>query len=215
MDREAYVIEQAQKEDIPAIAALFTAAFRESVLYYCGSLPEPKAMEDVFTLVRESEPEAALVARTAAGGIIGYCFAPSELSGLWRRGICGGHLFFWAWRWLTGQYGFRFRPLLVILAGKISFFRSALTPAKAADARILSIAVAEDWRGRKVAQQLMHHALRYLECRKVSRVRLEVRPDNGPAVRVYEKMGFVAGGMTRDCQGPWLIMFKEMGRRHV
>lgn len=206
---EQVVVERAQPGDIPAIAALFTESFRDSVLHHCGKLPSPLAMEDVFSLVYEAEPAAALVARRE-GKLIGYCFCPCRLSQLWLRAVTGGYLLRWAWHWLSGQYGFGWHPVKVIVSNKVSFFRSALTPSKAADARILSIAVAAAARGQGVAGKLMDEALAYFAAQAVETVRLEVRPDNLPAVGLYERLGFVPGGRTRDTQGEWLIMYKEM-----
>ncbi|MBP2652660.1 MAG: rimI: ribosomal-protein-alanine acetyltransferase [Firmicutes bacterium] len=196
--------------DVPAIAALFTESFKESVLHHCGGkMPKPCAMRDVFALVYEAEPAAAFVARSSEG-IIGYCFAPTALPRLWWRAVLGGHIFKWALRWISGQYGFGFSPVKVILLNKLAFLRSAATPTKASNARILSIAVALDWRGRGIAGDLLAAGLAYFRVTGAHRVRLEVRPDNISAIKVYQKKGFVEAGMTYDSQGPWLIMFKEM-----
>nr|WP_249030659.1 GNAT family N-acetyltransferase [Sporomusa acidovorans] len=202
---------RAQPADVPAIARLFTASFTESVLHHCGGrLPKPKAMEDVFALVCQAEPRAALLAKTEDGQLLGYCFAPVRLSRLWVRAVTGGHLIKWAWRWLTGQYGFGLQPVKVIFLNKLAFLQSAAAPGKAANARILSIAVDPAARGNGVASALMAEADRYFRENNVKRVRLEVRPDNRPAIRVYEKLGYYPGGTTYDSQGPWLIMFKEI-----
>lgn len=205
-----YAITRAGAADIPAIASLFTESFMDSVLHHCGGrLPKPQAMEDVFTLVYTAEPEAALIAKTRSGELIGYCFAPVRLNRLWLQAITGGHLARWAWRWLRGKYGFGLQPVKIILLNKLAFLRSASTPGKTANARILSIAVAPAARGSGVASALMAEAHRYFREQRVTRVRLEVRPDNRPAVRVYEKLGYYPGGTTYDSQGPWLIMFKD------
>lgn len=203
------LVDNAKEDDIPAIAALFTDSFRESVIHHCGRLPHPQAMEDVFTLVYKAEPAAAFVARSGEK-IAGYCFAPVNLPGLWVRAVTGGHIIKWAWRWITGRYGFGIHPVKIIVLNKIAFLRSAVVPSKAANARILSIAVAEDRRGQGVASRLMQAALEYFQAKQARLIRLEVRPDNTPAVRVYEKLGFVKAGTTCDSQGDWLIMFKEM-----
>lgn len=203
------VIENANAQDVPAIAALFTESFKDSVLHHCRRLPNPLAMQDVFSLVYQAEPAAAFVARSGET-VIGYCFAPINLSALWVRAITGGHIIKWAWRWLTGRYGFGLHPVKIIILNKIAFLCSAVNPGKAANARILSIAVAESCRGQGVATMLMKVSLDYFKAGKASLVRLEVRPDNAPAVKVYKKLGFVEGGTTRDSQGDWLIMFKEM-----
>lgn len=204
-------IYNACKEDIKDIACLFTRCFADSVLHHCGGrYPKPQAMEDVFALVRDAEPEAAFLARNEQGLTVGYCFAPACLSRLWLKAVVGGYLLRWCWNWLRGRYGFGFYPLKVILHNKLAFLQSALGPSQSADARILSIAVAPEWQGQKIAQQLLEAALHYFRQKDVKRVRLEVRPNNGPAIRVYEKYGFVPGGYTADSQGKWLIMFKEM-----
>lgn len=215
-NKSEIIIEQARFEDIPIIAALFTESFKESVLHHCGGqLPKVQAMEDVFTLVYQAEPEAAFLARLVDGSYIGYCFAPTHLSKLWLRALWGGHLAKWAWRWLTRQYGFGLHPIKVIVMNKVAFLQSAIAPSQTADARILSIAVAPNARGQGVASKLMKVALDYFRTRQVPRVRLEVRPGNEPAIRVYKKLGFVEDGYTLDSQGKWLIMFKEMEKIHV
>jgi len=210
------IIEQARLSDVPVIAALFTISFKESVLHHCGGhLPAPRAMQDVFTLVYQAEPSAALLAKNVQGQYIGYCFAPTKLSGLWLRALWGGHLLKWTWRWLTGQYGFGLHPIKVIVMNKVAFLHSAMAPAKTANARILSIAVAPEARGQGIASQLIGAAMEYFWMQEVTRVRLEVRPDNLAAIRVYEKWGFAQDGYTMDSQGKWLIMFREMEHPHV
>ncbi|MBP2628345.1 MAG: GCN5-related N-acetyltransferase [Firmicutes bacterium] len=214
--KSGIIIEQAKLSDIPVIAALFTVSFKESVLHHCGGrLPKPQAMQDVFTLVYQAEPRAALLARDAQGQYIGYCFAPTKLSGLWLRALWGGHLLKWTWRWLTGQYGFGLHPVKVIVMNKLAFLHSAIAPAKTANGRILSIAVAPEARGQGIASQLIGAAIDYFRTEEVTRVRLEVRPDNPAAIRVYEKWGFAPDGYTMDSQGKWLIMFREMEHPHV
>jgi len=210
------IIEHAKLSDIPVIAALFTISFKESVLHHCGGrLPAPQAMQDVFTLVYQAEPSAALLARNVQGQYVGYCFAPTKLSGLWLRALWGGHLLKWTWRWLTGQYGFGLHPIKVIVMNKLAFLHSSMVPAQTANARILSIAVAPEARGQGIASQLIGVAIEYFRTRNVTRVRLEVRPDNLAAMRVYEKWGFVQDGYTTDSQGKWLILFREMEHPHV
>lgn len=204
------LVERARVTDIAAIAAIFTESFRASVLHHCGRLPKPQAMQDVFSLVYQAEPAAALVARADSGSVVGYCFAPTRLPRLWIRAILGGHLCKWTWRWLTGQYGFGLHPVKVIFMNKLAFLRSAVTPTQAANARILSIAVSPAWRGKGLAKQLIAAADSYFRDCGVNRVRLEVRPDNLAARKVYDQAGYVLAGSTYDSQGEWLIMIKEM-----
>lgn len=215
-EKSSVIIKQATLSEIPLIAALFTISFKDSVLHHCGGhLPAPQAMEDVFTLVYQAEPRAALLAKNMQGQYIGYCFAPTKLSGLWLRALWEGHLLKWTWRWLTGQYSFGLHPIKVIVMNKLAFLHSAMAPSKTANARILSIAVAPEARGQGVASQLIGAAIDYFKTQEVARVRLEVRPDNLAAIRVYEKWGFAQDGHTADSQGKWLIMFREMEHYHV
>lgn len=210
------VIEQGDLSHIPMIAALFMECFAESVLHHCGGrLPSPKAMEDVFTLVHLNEPEATIVARNIHGQYVGYCFAPTRLSSLWLRALWEGHILKWTWRWATGQYGFGLHPVKVIAMNKLAFLRSAIEPSRKANARILSIAVSPKGQGQGIGNQLLAAAMDYFHEKKVPRVRLEVRPDNSAALRLYEKWGFILEGYTVDSQGKWLIMFKEMEHGNV
>ncbi len=203
-------IERAGPGDIPAIAAIFTASFTDSILHHCGRLPKPQAMQDVFQLAYEAEPQAAFVARNHAGAVTGYCFAPTVLPRLWIEAVTGGHVCRWVWRWVSGQYGFGLQPVKMLAMNKAAFFRSAFTPRKAANARILSIAVDPACRGQGIAGRLLQAAIGYFRLRGVRRVRLEVRPDNAAAIKVYTGQGFYRDGYSTDSQGQWLIMFKEM-----
>ncbi|WP_346355199.1 N-acetyltransferase [Azotosporobacter soli] len=202
--------------DIPAVAALFNACFAASVLHHCrGRLPKAAAMEDVFSLVRRAEAQAAFGVWSENGALLGYCFAPTSLGRLWRIALGRGGVLYWAWRWLKGDYGIGLWPLRLILVNKLGFIRSALTPGQSAGARILSIAVNETARGAGCGQALLTTALAYQKRQGAKKVRLEVRPENRAALRLYERNGFVPGGKTADSQGDWLIMWKEMADKHV
>jgi ribosomal protein S18 acetylase RimI-like enzyme len=56
--------------------------------------------------------------------------------------------------------------------------------------RIYSIAILPAFRGMGLAQKLLARAEREARARRCSRMRLEVRMDNIPAIRLYEKLGF-------------------------
>jgi ribosomal protein S18 acetylase RimI-like enzyme len=201
---------RATPADVPGIGRLFLEAFPESVIHTCGKIPNFVAIEDLFTCIYEAEPCAAFVAKDLEGTVVGYVLAPTHISNLWKRALFGGHVFRWTWQWLKGEYGFGFYPVKVMFSNKIGFLRSAWTPKIAAEARILSVAVSPSARGHGLATKLMVCALEYFKEQKVPLIRLEVRPDNTPAKRVYEKLGFTEAGFTRDSQGDWLIMLKEM-----
>jgi len=46
----------------------------------------------------------------------------------------------------------------------------------------------------------------YLASRGVKEVRLEVLPDNEPAIAAYRAVGFVERGRMRNVHGEWLVM---------
>lgn len=57
-------------------------------------------------------------------------------------------------------------------------------------ARIYSLVVAPPGRGRGLAQALVRDAEQHAGARGLTRLRLEVRADNHPARRFYEKLGY-------------------------
>lgn len=65
-------------------------------------------------------------------------------------------------------------------------------------ARVYSIAVAADARGRGLASALLADAERIGVARGAERVSLEVRGDNPAAIRLYERRGYVFKGIYPD-----------------
>ena len=57
-------------------------------------------------------------------------------------------------------------------------------------ARLYSIAVAPDFRGRGIAEALLRDAAKVARRRRSRRLRLEVRTDNAAAIRLYERLGY-------------------------
>jgi [ribosomal protein S18]-alanine N-acetyltransferase len=57
-------------------------------------------------------------------------------------------------------------------------------------ARLYSIAVAADWRHVGLAAALVEDAEGVARLRGMTRLRLEVREDNLPAIRLYQRLGF-------------------------
>lgn len=200
---------QATAEDLEAIAEVFISAFPESVQHYIGGPVSPRAVADAFGICLDAEPEALFVAE-ADSKVAGYVFSPSRLPRVLSTAIWHGHLARMLWRWIRGRYGIGLRPVLRI-AGNISFIiREAKDRALHREARIFSLAVHPDFHARGIGTRLLRIALKYLQSRGVSTVRLEVRPDNCAALHLYERLGFETRGKTCDSQGAWLIMLKEL-----
>ena len=74
--------------------------------------------------------------------------------------------------------------------GAIAGYHLVLMRRGSAIARLYSIAVADGQRGTGLAQALMADAERIAEQRGCHALRLEVRPDNRAAIRLYERLGY-------------------------
>ncbi len=60
-------------------------------------------------------------------------------------------------------------------------------------AYITSVSVLPDWTGKGIASRLMKQCIKYAKALEMRQISLEVASDNTPAVRLYEKSGFVVG----------------------
>jgi LmbE family N-acetylglucosaminyl deacetylase/ribosomal protein S18 acetylase RimI-like enzyme len=205
------LIRPARREDLAGLAQVFVAAFPESVAHVAGSLSTTHGLEDMFALMLDAEPAALQVAEQD-GRLAGYVLSPSRTSRLRSVAIWHGHVLRSAWRWLTGQYGVRWRAIFTSLGDKLTFLRSARVGERS-EARILSLAVHPDYQGQGLGKRLLAAGLDYLRSQGVPAVRLEVRPDNGPAKHLYLEAGFQEVGTYSDAQGPWLVMIKRFQPR--
>lgn len=74
--------------------------------------------------------------------------------------------------------------------GAVRGYHLVLFRRGSAVARLYSLAVAESVRGSGLAGRLMADAERIASRRRATVLRLEVRPDNRPAIRLYERLGY-------------------------
>jgi len=112
---------------------------------------------------------------------------------------------------VSGQYNLGLPTLRTSITNWFAILREARQGTELnSDARILSIAVHPDTQGHGLGKVLMDAGMQYLSTCGVSRIRLEVRPDNPAAMRLYARYGFQTVGETHDTQGTWLIMLKEL-----
>lgn len=210
MDEITY--RQAQHGDMEGVGDVFLNAFPESVRHYMGDREiSPRVVADIFAICLDAEPAAFFVA-LRENHVVGYIFAPAHFSRLSSVAIWHGHLLRMCWRWLTGQYGIGLHPVAVAARNWLLLLRESREREVARDARILSIAVGPLAQGHGVGNGLMQRGLEYLDGQGVDLVRLEVRPQNAPAVHLYEKYGFTLAGNTHDTQGEWLIMLRRRKR---
>ena len=192
--------------EMAAAVAIFLEAFHDSAAYVYGEPPRAEAMIDVWSFAREAEPGGFLAARDAAGTLLGYAFITSSVSALRRRAILRLAPLRWAWRALCGQYGIVWAHVARLFANKTAFARSSSKYRTSGDAQLLNIATAAFARGQGVAFTLVSAGIAYLRERGIAELRLEVRPDNAPAVAVYTRAGFEEVGRTRDPGGEWIVM---------
>lgn len=199
----------ASAADLSTCAQIFSEVFRASIERQFGYVPPQRIIRQVFRLCYDAEPSALLVA-LRDGRVQGYVYAPSSLRNLWRTALLRGHLLRWLSAWGSGRLRLGLAPLRVMLLDKFHFVRASIGGDFAAEARILSLAVAPAHQGQGIGSALVRHALERFRELGAGRVRLEVRPWNEPAMRLYEKLGFEPVGTTRDTLGEWVIMLAEV-----
>lgn len=61
-------------------------------------------------------------------------------------------------------------------------------------ADMMNLAVAPDYRQKGIGEQLVKELIRRLKMQQVTCLTLEVRASNAPAIRLYDKLGFVEVG---------------------
>jgi [ribosomal protein S18]-alanine N-acetyltransferase len=76
----------------------------------------------------------------------------------------------------------------LMIGGKLAGF--ILSRVAAAEAEILSVAIAPGWRGRGLSRQLLNFHLRRLAGIGIRSVFLEVGEQNAPACQLYRRAGF-------------------------
>lgn len=205
---DSLTVEPISPTEIEAAVRIFLDAFGDGVRRVYGDHPKPDAMVDVWSFARQVEPEAFLAARTDSS-LVGYALFTSSVSQLERRAILSGKVISWALRAVSGRYGIRWRNVARHFWNKIIFIGTSGNFRTRGDAQLLNIAVAPEARGRGVAKALLHEGMCYFAKRGVPEVRLEVEPDNAPAIAAYREVGFVERGRMRNAYGEWLAMTGE------
>lgn len=77
-----------------------------------------------------------------------------------------------------------------IIADALLLGRRSARGAWSATGRLYTLAVAPDYRGQRIALRLVEALLAAAGERGVQRIRLEVDPDNAPALALYRSLGF-------------------------
>ena len=197
------------RDELPAAVDIFLNAFYENVRLVYGDQPKPDAMLDVWSFAQEVEPQGFLAARQH-GRVLGYALFTRSVKGMQRRALLRARPLVWGLRALSGRYGVRWGQLARLMWNKVLFVGASGRYRTTGDAQLLNIAVHPDARGRGVAKKLVNAGLGYLKEAGAEEVRLEVRPENAPALAAYRDTGFIERGRTRDIHGEWLVMTADL-----
>lgn len=160
---------------------------------------------DVWSFIRAIEPRGFLAARED-GRLVGYAIFVPSLKRVQREAVLRGAVLRWALAALRGGFGLRFSALPRILLNKALFVRSGGAQRSKGDAQLLNVAVDPQAQSRGAATALILAGLQAMRELRVPEVRLEVRPWNAPAMRLYAKTGWREAGRTRDLEGEWVVM---------
>ncbi len=137
---------------------------------------------------------------------MGYAIFVQSLSAIQRQAVLSGEVLKWLLHALTGRYKFRISAKLRALLNKFKFLATGQKFRTHGDAQLLNIAVEPSAQGKGIAKELVRAGLLAMRRVPVPEVRLEVRPWNLSAVRVYQSTGWREVGRTRDSEGEWIVM---------
>lgn len=200
------VIPTAHKH-IEAVVDIFCSAFENSISFFTPLNDGLKrALKHVFTLVWTVFSEGFMVA-VDEDEVCGYIIMADNIKRLWGKALFSGFPLKMAAGYMSGVYNLKLSTICKILKNKLFYMRFELSTDT--NAQVLSIAVDPKHQGKGIGRRLLEAGIRYMESRGIKKVKLEVRPENTPAVKLYESFGFYPIGKTRDLQGEWLIMLRD------
>jgi len=211
MNNPAYRV--ATRQDLLGIGAVYLRAFPDSLRELRSPELSPRAIADVAAACLIAEPECIDVAETGQtpeDRIIGYIIAPSDTGRPGRVALRRGLPLMWVWRWATGQYRLSLRGALALFSDKLHLREAWRLPGTSCGAAVLSLAVDPDFRGQGIGRQLLERAVSRVRGLGCDCLRLEVRPENGPARHLYEGAGFRRVGGFTDSRGSWDIMLLQL-----
>jgi ribosomal-protein-alanine N-acetyltransferase len=164
------------------------------------------AIRDVFGLLHRVFGQGFLIA-VENNQVCGYIVMADDIKRLWLQAVTSGFLKKALLSTISGEYGLTVPTLYKIVQNKLLYFGFEMTTKPSA--QVLSIAVHPKRHGEGMGQKLLLRGIKYIESLGGKRIKLEARPENIAAVKIYEKYGFRTVGETKDLQGKWLIMIRE------
>lgn len=200
-----------QLQHIEYVVEIFCSAFQDSIEFFTPMNDKIKnAIYDLFKLLLITFGNGFMVA-VYDEQVCGYIVMVDNIKKLWLKAFTSGYLFKMALKALLGKYGLNFQTLFQSIKNKLFYMKFEVSTQDSA--QVLSIAVDSKYRGKGVGGQLLQAGLKYVSALGAKTVKLEARPDNVPAVKLYKKFGFKTIGKTQDLQGEWLIMVKNLANR--
>ena len=199
------ILAQSQHND--KVVEIFCSAFENSITFFTPITQKVKtAIKDVFCLLHRVFGQGFFVA-VENGEVCGYIIMADDIKRLWLQAITSGFLKKAIMSTVSGKYGLTLSTLYKIVKNKLLYFRFEMTTQSSA--QVLSIAVHPEHQAKGIGQKLLSKGIRHIEALGIKKIKLEVRPNNISAVKIYEKYGFCTIGETQDLQGKWLIMMRE------
>ncbi len=201
------------EEDIRSIAKIYLEAFPESVdVFYGGDTGERIiGIMDFGFRILWAAGCTFFVAKDSSGNPLGYCIVTSDEANINEAIFRQGLALKVAREFLAGKIKIRLTEISKLAVNGLVMAVASLALSKRTSfGRIMSIAVLKSARGQGLGRSLLRHALLHLVDEGVHAVRLEVRPENTAAYELYRAEGFSEIGVTRDLQGSWVAMEKQL-----
>jgi len=197
----------AQSRHIDIVADIFCMAFEESIAFFTPITQEVKeAIKDLFHLLHQVFGQGFFVA-VENEEVCGYVIMANDIKKLWIYAVTSGFFKNAIKAVVSGKYGLNLSTLYKVVKNKLLYLRFEITTEPSA--QVLSIAVHPKHWGKGIGQKLLSKGIRHIEDLGINKIKLEVRPNNISALKIYEKYGFRTVGETKDLQGKWLIMMRE------
>ncbi|MDD4569835.1 MAG: N-acetyltransferase [Tepidanaerobacteraceae bacterium] len=197
----------AQAQHIDMVTEIFCLAFENSITFFTPVTQKVKnALREIFHLLHRVFGQSFMVA-LKDNEVYGYIVMADDIKKLWTGALTSGFLRKAIMSSISGEYGLTPSTFYKIVQNKLLYFRFEMTTKPSA--QLLSIAVHPNHHSKGIGQKLLAEGIKHMKSLGVKRIKLEARPDNISAVKIYEKHGFHTVGEAKDLQGKWLIMIRE------
>lgn len=201
----------ATTQHLDAVVDIFAAAFYDSISFFTPlDLKIKVALKDFFQLLLSVFGSGFMVA-VEKGQVLGYIVMAPDIRRLWLAAILSGFFLKLAARTIGRTYGVSLATIYKIVKNKLYYMRFEI--ATDSCGQLLSIGVAPEHQKKGIGRKLIAAGISYLIAHDVSRIKLEVRPNNASATHLYTDFGFRPVGQAKDLQGNWIIMVKELNPR--